>query len=112
VDTYARFLIALIFVLALIGLMAWLARRYGLGGAIRVTGAKGRRLKLIEAMPLDAKRRLVLVARDGVEHLLLLGVHGDLAVETGIRAGEGSFTAVLEPTVGANGAEHSAGEPS
>ena len=73
-DTYFRFLIALVFVLALIGLLAWLARRYGVGGGSVARGAgKSRRLGIVEIAALDAKRRLVLVRRDDVEHLVVLG---------------------------------------
>ncbi len=86
-DTYFRFLIALVFVLALIGLLAWLARRYGFGGGAVARGAgKSRRLAIVEVTALDAKRRLVLVRRDDVEHLVVLGAGSDLLVESGIPA--------------------------
>ena len=50
-TAYVRFLLALAFVLGLIGGLAWLARRYGLAGAIAVTsGAAGKRLGVQEAM--------------------------------------------------------------
>ncbi|MBM3573386.1 MAG: flagellar biosynthetic protein FliO, partial [Alphaproteobacteria bacterium] len=63
IVAYLRFVAALIFVLALIGLMAWAARRFGFGLRPRV-GSGPRRLALVEVMALDAKRRLVLVRRD------------------------------------------------
>jgi flagellar protein FliO/FliZ len=87
-ESYLRFVLALIAVLGLIGLIAWAARRFGLvpGGAIG-TG-RGRRLVVVETMPLDGKRRLVLVRRDDREHLLLLGsgAASDLVVERDIAA--------------------------
>lgn len=87
-ESYLRFVLALVAVLGLIGLIAWVARRFGLvpGGAIG-TG-RSRRLGVIEAMPLDGKRRLVLVRRDDREHLLLLGpgTGNDLVVERDIAA--------------------------
>ncbi|MFY7963017.1 MAG: flagellar biosynthetic protein FliO [Elsteraceae bacterium] len=81
---YFQFVLALLFVLALIWLLAALARRVGL--APRITGARGgpRRLSIVEVLPVDAKRRLVLVRRDGVEHLILLGASADLVVESAI----------------------------
>lgn len=86
-DTYLRFATALVLVLGLIGLAAWLARRYGLGGRVRGKGLKsGRRLAITEVCPVDAKRRLVLVRRDEVEHLILLGTASDLVIERGISA--------------------------
>jgi flagellar protein FliO/FliZ len=81
---YFRFVLALAFVLALIGVLAWLARRFGFGQTPRL-GGQARRLKIVESLPLDARRRLVLVRRDETEHLLLLGGANELTVESGIR---------------------------
>ena len=39
-----------------------------------------------EVAAVDPKRRLVLVRRDGVEHLRLLGSNSELVIETGIPA--------------------------
>ncbi len=86
-DIYFRFLLALLFVLGLIGLLAVIARRFGLGYRVRTRPGQPRRLALVEVMPLDAKRRLVLVRRDEVEHLLLLGQGTDTVIEAGIASG-------------------------
>ncbi len=80
----AKFFIAFAVVLALIGLTAWLVRRFGsnrLGG-----GARGRqpRLAVIDAATVDGRRRLVLIRRDNVEHLLMIGGPTDLVVEPNI----------------------------
>lgn len=86
VDGYLRFILALVFVLALLGLVAVAARRLGLGYRTPAQKGRTRRLSLVEIMPLDARRRLVLVQRDDVEHLVLIGgPGGDLLVEAGIR---------------------------
>ena len=50
----------------------------------RVRGRKGSRLSISEYYELDKERRLVLIRRDGMEHLLLIGGDHDLVVETGI----------------------------
>jgi flagellar protein FliO/FliZ len=85
-ESYLRFVLALAAVLGLIGLIAWTVRRFGLvpGGAIGA--ARGRRLGLVEAMPMDGKRRLVLIRRDDREHLVLLsgGTGADLVIERDI----------------------------
>lgn len=83
-----RGLLALIFVLALIGVLTALARRFGLGYSNRYRGNRGNRLSISETIPLDARRKLVLVRRDDVEHLVLLGAgtSPDLLVENGIPA--------------------------
>jgi hypothetical protein len=80
-----RFLIAFVIVLALIGATAFLVRRFGserLGGA----AARGRqpRLAVIDAAPVDGRRRLILIRRDNVEHLLMIGGPTDLLVEANI----------------------------
>lgn len=81
----ARFFIAFLVVLGLIGLTAWLVRRFGasrLGGA----GARGRqpRLAVIDAATVDGRRRLVLIRRDNIEHLLMIGGPTDVVVEPNI----------------------------
>lgn len=83
---YLRFLAALIFVLGLIGLLYWLVRRYAAHslGSFGMSGSGGGRLQVVESRPIDPRHRLVLVRRDSVEHLLLLGTEGDLVVERGI----------------------------
>ena len=83
---YLRFVLALVFVLALIGLASWLVRRFGLGGRVAGPRAGARRIGIVEAATIDAKRRLVLVRRDDVEHLLLIGGSTDLVVERGVPA--------------------------
>lgn len=44
----------------------------------------GQRIGVVESAQVDGSRRLVLVRRDNVEHLMLLGGDGDLVIETGI----------------------------
>lgn len=52
-----------------------------------VAGGKGRnvRLAVMDATPVDSQRRLVLVRRDDVEHLILIGGPTDVVVEQNIR---------------------------
>ncbi len=66
-------------------LLIWLTRRL-LGGTF-INGGRGRHLRLavIDATPVDSRRRLVLVRRDDVEHLILIGGPTDLVVEQNIR---------------------------
>ena len=87
VGLYLRFAIALALVLALIAGAAWAARKLGLAGAGPVI-RKGRRLGVSESLAIDTKRRLVLVKRDGAEHLILLGPNADLLIESTGGAGD------------------------
>jgi hypothetical protein len=83
------YFIAFVIVVALIGATAWLVRRFA-GGSIGGGATRGRmpRLAVIDAAAVDGRRRLVLVRRDNVEHLLIIGGPTDVVVETNIvRAG-------------------------
>lgn len=79
----AIFLIAFVIVLALIGVFAWLRFR---AGGLSVSSARGRqaRLGVIESAAVDGRRRLLLVRRDNVEHLIMVGGPADLLVEANI----------------------------
>ena len=81
-----RLVFALAFVLALMGGLALLLKRLGLSGTLPSVATDKRRLKIIEALPLDARRRLVLLQRDNSQHLVILGPNGETIVETGIEA--------------------------
>ena len=86
---YLRYLLALLFVLGLVCALAYALRRFRLAGA-GAPGGTPRRLGVVDVLPLDARRRLVLVRRDGVEHLLLLGHDHCRLVEAGIRPAAGA----------------------
>jgi flagellar protein FliO/FliZ len=93
-----KFFIAFAVVLALIGLTAWLVRRFGanrLGGV----GRSGRqpRLAVIDAATVDGRRRLVLIRRDNIEHLLMIGGPTDLVVEPNIVRAAGNREVTREP---------------
>lgn len=87
-SLYLRFLLALLFVLGLIGGFAWLVRRFGFGGRMIPKG--GRRLSVLEVQPVDARHKLVLLRRDATDHLILIGPNQSLLVERSIPAEEDS----------------------
>lgn len=99
IGGYVWYFTALFLVVGLILAFAWVTRRLGLMGRIAVPGGR-RRLQILEVLPLDAKRRLVLLRRDGAEHLVLLGLQGDTVIERGIGGAppQPSFSAALEGT--------------
>lgn len=80
-----RFFLAFLIVLGLIGAAAWMVRRFGSG---RYGGASQRgrqpRLAVIDHASVDARRRLILIRRDNIEHLLLIGGPTDIVVEANI----------------------------
>ncbi len=81
----ARFFLAFLIVLGLIGVTAWAVRRFGTG-RLGGTSTRGRqpRLAVIDYASVDARRRLILVRRDNVEHLLMIGGPTDVVVESNI----------------------------
>jgi flagellar protein FliO/FliZ len=80
-----RFFIAFLFVLGLIGATAWIVRRFG-GERLGAATARGRqpRLAVIDAATVDTRRRLILIRRDNVEHLLMIGGPTDVVIEPNI----------------------------
>ncbi len=76
-------LISLAIVLVLIILGVW-ALKLVFNVTGRASRGRAKRLGVIDISPVDQKRRLVLVRRDNVEHLLLIGGGQDVVVESGI----------------------------
>ncbi|HLG84369.1 MAG TPA: flagellar biosynthetic protein FliO [Bradyrhizobium sp.] len=79
------FIFAFLAVLALIGVAAWLVRRFA-SSRLGASTNRGRmpRLAVIDAAAVDGRRRLVLVRRDNIEHLLMIGGPTDIVVESNI----------------------------
>lgn len=101
----AKFFIAFAVVLALIALTAWLIRRFG---ANRLSGAsRGRqpRLAVIDAASVDGRRRLVLIRRDNIEHLMMIGGPNDLIIEPNIVRATAARDVVRETQRGAQPAD-------
>ena len=84
---YMRFGAALVFVLCLMGGLAFILKKFDVCKIANVqTGRK--RLKIMEVLPLDSRRRAVLIKRDDKEHLVILGLSGETVVETSIESPE------------------------
>src|SRR5687768_14706252 len=96
------FLFAFIAVLALIGVAAWLVRRFA-NNRLGANTQRGRmpRLAVIDAAAVDGRRRLVLVRRDNVEHLLMIGGPSDIVVESNIVRAMPGREQAPRPAVGA-----------
>lgn len=80
-----QFFLAFIIVLGLIGAAAWAVRRFG-AGRLGGGGLRGRqpRLAVIDYASVDGRRRLILIRRDNVEHLVMIGGPTDVVVESNI----------------------------
>ncbi|UVC11845.1 flagellar biosynthetic protein FliO [Rhizobium sp. TH2] len=69
--------------IVLIFVLLFLKRR---NSPLFIKGGKARepRLMILDAAAVDPKRRLVLIRRDDVEHLIMIGGPTDIVIETGI----------------------------
>ena len=64
---------------------AWGLRTYMNGGVNNFFGPpRDRRLDVVEHASIDGRRRLVLIRRDDVEHLIMTGGPVDVVIETNI----------------------------
>jgi Flagellar biosynthesis protein, FliO len=66
----------------------------------RVRGRRGSRLGISEYHELDKTRRLVLVRRDDIEHLILIGGNQEFVIESGIETGLNSRPQVTSQMLG------------
>jgi len=80
----ARYLGALMLVLALVGFAALAARRFGVPGIMSANAT--RRLAVVETLMLDARHKIFILRRDDREHLVLVGPEGSSVIESGITA--------------------------
>jgi flagellar protein FliO/FliZ len=88
VSPVVQYVIAFAIIAALLGLFAIVLRRIG-GKRFTLPGqdrGRGRqpRLGIVDVYDLDRQRQLVLLRRDNVEHLVMLGGPNDLVVESNI----------------------------
>jgi flagellar protein FliO/FliZ len=79
--SYLKFFFALLFVIGLIGGFALIAKKIGMGNRGPTSRGRGNRLSIIESMPVDAKRRVVLIRCDNKDYMLLLGGVTELLIE-------------------------------
>lgn len=87
-------LFALGIVIVLIVLAVWLLK-FVFNVSTGVGRGRNRRLAVVDTLPLDTKRQLLIIRRDNVEHLILTGGPHDVVVETGIPVEE---QAARQPT--------------
>jgi Flagellar biosynthesis protein, FliO len=80
---YYGYMISALVVLALLILGTLIYRMFNQ----RVRGRRGARLGISEYHELDKTRRLVLVRRDDIEHLILIGGGQEFVIESGIETG-------------------------
>jgi hypothetical protein len=78
------YIFSTVLLIALGGLAFWIVRQsFGFEG-VKLFQPKHRRLGVVESTSVDGRRRLLLVRRDNVEHLIMTGGPVDVLVEVGI----------------------------
>ena len=81
-------LIALGVALLVIILAVWLVRTM-FNASSNASRNRNRRLSVVDSLAIDPKRHLLIIRRDNVEHVLLVGGPQDVVVESGIVVSEG-----------------------
>lgn len=81
---YLRFVLALAFVLALMGVVAHLLKRFGTG-RFSMPSKNDKRLTIIETRMVDTRHKLALVKCDDQEHLLLISPESQCVIQTNIK---------------------------
>lgn len=80
---YIQVFLSFLFVIGLIGLLSFALRKFSFESFIIKKDAQVKKsLAILEILPLDSKRRLVWVKSGNKKHLLLLGLNGDVVVES------------------------------
>ena len=87
-DQLIRGILALLFVLGLIGGLTIVARKFGFTvRPSKINATKSNSLSIKEVLPVDAKRKIILIKNNNLEHLLLIG-EKDLVIHSGNIEGE------------------------
>jgi flagellar protein FliO/FliZ len=76
-----RLCLVFLIMLGLIAAVAWAAPLFG---SRRLAGAGSPRLSIIDSISVDRHRRFILIRRDNVEHLLMIGGPTDVVIEPNI----------------------------
>jgi flagellar protein FliO/FliZ len=74
-----RYFSGFLIVMALLGLAALAARRYGVPGVVKANTV--RRLRVVESLMIGPRQKLLLIKRDNREHLLFIGPQGTTLIE-------------------------------
>ena len=80
IEPYLNYIIIAVVVITALIALSIIMRAFG----GRVRGRKGKRLGVSEYRELDQSRRLMLIRRDNVEHLILVGNGQSLVIEQNI----------------------------
>ncbi len=84
-STGAQWALLFLVLAVTLAILFWTFRMiFGYGGGAKLSRNRQPRLSVTDAAMVDDKRRLVLVRRDNVEHLVMIGGPSDIVIEQGI----------------------------
>lgn len=95
--SFLGFIIIFAIILGVVVLIARLIRNLGGGSVVHSPRTRQPRLSVVDAAAVDSRRKLVLIRRDDVEHLLLIGGPTDIVVEQNIVVEHRSEPPRIEP---------------
>ena len=61
-----------------------LLKKLGLSANTTIKSTDKRRLKIVESLPIDARRRLVILTCDDKQHLVIIGANSETLIEADI----------------------------
>ncbi|CAH1676182.1 conserved hypothetical protein [Hyphomicrobiales bacterium] len=104
-TTAQRLIVAVVVILVLLALLGLFVRQIK-GGRLRLHGQAGGRqrqprLGVVDTYDLDRQRQLILIRRDNIEHLIMIGGASDVVVETNILRSGGRAVAPSYAEAGA-----------
>ncbi|MGB9151866.1 MAG: hypothetical protein WCD70_02135 [Alphaproteobacteria bacterium] len=83
--SWLRLVLAFSVVLALLAMLGFVLKYISTRGlALPTKASRKRRMKIVESLTIDAKRRFVILNCDGREHLLLLNANHDIVIEANL----------------------------
>ena len=91
-PTPVLFALVVTAVFVVVVIVGWLVRRVSTK-QFGEAAARNPRLAVMDAAPVDGRRQLIIIRRDTVEHLLIIGGPTDVVVETNIARGNAAATA-------------------
>jgi hypothetical protein len=101
ISSAVKALALVLFLIAAVALVAWLVRRYTSDRSSSAARGRQPRLAVVDAASMnDGRRKLVIIRRDNVEHLLMIGGPTDVVVEQNIVRAAGASREKVEPTLG------------
>ncbi len=93
-----RLAVALIIVLGLMGGLSFLLKKLGLVNMPQTKKGDKKRITLIESMPLDTRRRIVILQCDDKQYLVVLGPNGETMLDPDITPVDSSAKVPLPPS--------------